>query len=56
LTDWNWPNAEKGRGSAIFIHRWRKPGHPTEGCIAFRPRDLVWIAQRVTDQTRLIVK
>jgi len=56
LTDWNWPNAEKGRGSAIFIHRWRKPGHPTEGCIAFHPRDLTWIAQRITDQTRLIVK
>ena len=26
LTDWNWPFAVGGRGSAIFLHRWRKPG------------------------------
>jgi hypothetical protein len=34
LTDWNWPRAERGRGSAIFLHRWRGPGRPTEGCVA----------------------
>lgn len=55
LTDWNWPYAVKGRGSAIFIHRWRKPGHPTEGCIGLDPHDLAWIAPRITHQTRLIV-
>jgi len=55
LTDWNWPYAVKGRGSAIFIHRWRKPGHPTEGCIGLRPRDLLWIAPRIRHATRLIV-
>lgn len=55
LTDWNWPYAVKGRGSAIFIHRWRKPGHPTEGCIGLRPRDLAWIAPRIRHQSRLIV-
>lgn len=56
LTDWNWPNAAPGHGSAIFIHRWRKPGHPTEGCIGLRPADLRWIAKRVTPKTRLIVR
>ena len=55
LTDWNWPYAVKGRGSAIFIHRWRKPGHPTEGCIGLRPADLAWIAPRIQHSTRLIV-
>ncbi|MEN8917794.1 MAG: L,D-transpeptidase family protein [Octadecabacter sp.] len=55
LTDWNWPNAIKNRGSAIFIHRWRKPGHPTEGCIGLRPTDLAWIAPRLLPTTRLIV-
>lgn len=55
LTDWNWPSAVKGRGSAIFIHRWRKPGHPTEGCVAVRPGDLAWIVPRITYATRLIV-
>jgi L,D-peptidoglycan transpeptidase YkuD (ErfK/YbiS/YcfS/YnhG family) len=28
--------AERGRGSAIFLHRWRGPGKPTEGCVAWR--------------------
>jgi L,D-peptidoglycan transpeptidase YkuD (ErfK/YbiS/YcfS/YnhG family) len=55
LTDWNWPQAVKGRGSAIFIHRWRKPGHPTAGCIGLSPDDLRWIASRIRHETRLIV-
>lgn len=55
ITDWNWPRAEKGRGSAIFLHQWRKPHHPTEGCIAFRRDHLLWIAQRITPGARLIV-
>jgi L,D-peptidoglycan transpeptidase YkuD (ErfK/YbiS/YcfS/YnhG family) len=36
LTDWNWPHAQAGKGSAIFIHEFRLAGYPTEGCIAFR--------------------
>ncbi|MEP1201429.1 L,D-transpeptidase family protein [Tateyamaria sp.] len=55
LTDWNWPYAVPGRGSAIFIHRWRRPGYPTEGCIGLRPVDLHWIAPRIRFSTRLIV-
>lgn len=55
LTDWNWPYAVKGCGSAIFMHRWRRPGYPTEGCIGLRPNDLHWIAPRIGCDTRLIV-
>lgn len=55
ITDWNWPHAEPGRGSAIFIHQWRRPGAPTAGCVALARRDLLWIAPRITYQTRLIV-
>ncbi|MGB3406493.1 MAG: L,D-transpeptidase family protein [Jannaschia sp.] len=55
LTDWNWPRAEHRRGSAIFLHRWRRPGYPTEGCVALDPRHLLWIAKRITYATRLIV-
>lgn len=56
LTDWNWPEGIPGRGSAIFIHRWRRPGYPTEGCIALRPDHLRWIAPRIRFETRLIVR
>lgn len=55
LTDWNWPNAVAGKGSAIFIHQWRRPGYPTEGCIAFRRDHLHDIATRVSLRSRLIV-
>lgn len=55
LTDWNWPNAVAGRGSAIFLHRWRHPGYPTEGCIAFRADHLLELASRLQKNTRLIV-
>lgn len=55
ITDWNWPDAKPGRGSAIFLHQWRKPRHPTEGCIAFRRDHLRWIARRIVPGSRVIV-
>ncbi|MGR3660763.1 MAG: L,D-transpeptidase family protein [Paracoccaceae bacterium] len=55
LTGWNWPDAIAGKGSAIFIHGWRKPGHPTEGCIGLRSKDLDWIVRRVSLGTMLVV-
>ncbi|WP_295532157.1 L,D-transpeptidase family protein [uncultured Thioclava sp.] len=48
VTDWNYPNARPGKGSAIFLHQRRRAGYPTEGCLAFRRDHLIWIAQRVT--------
>lgn len=56
LSDWNWPEAVPGRGSAIFIHTWRRPRYPTAGCVAFARADLLWIAPRITHQTRLVIK
>lgn len=55
LTGWNWPNSVSDRGSAIFMHQWRRPGYPTEGCVAMRRDHLWWIAQRITTTTRLVV-
>ncbi|QFT58504.1 L,D-transpeptidase catalytic domain [Sulfitobacter sp. THAF37] len=55
LTDWNWPSAVPGRGSAIFIHQWRRPGYPTEGCIGLRRTDLHAIARNLRPHMRLIV-
>ncbi len=56
LTDWNWPHAEPGRGSAIFVHAWAAPGRPTAGCIGLDPRHLRWIAARIRHESRLIVR
>lgn len=55
ITDWNWPYPEKGRGSAIFLHAWRRPGFPTAGCVAFPRPALLWIANRLSPGGRLIV-
>ena len=56
VLDYNWPDAEPGLGSAIFIHAWRRPRYPTEGCIGLNPGHLLWIAKRIRFNTRLIVK
>ncbi|MCP5036199.1 MAG: L,D-transpeptidase family protein [Rhodobacteraceae bacterium] len=56
FSDWNWPDAVPGKGSAIFIHNWRKPRHPTEGCIAFAPVHLRWILARWSPRSRIFVR
>lgn len=56
LTDWNWPVAVPGKGSAIFLHQWRRPGCPTEGCVAFRRDHLHWIARSLRPGARLFVR
>jgi L,D-peptidoglycan transpeptidase YkuD (ErfK/YbiS/YcfS/YnhG family) len=53
--DWNWPEARPGKGSAIFIHQWRRPGFPTAGCLAFARRDLLFIARHAAPGSRVII-
>lgn len=56
VLDYNWPDPKPGLGSAIFLHFWRKPRHPTAGCIAFRPQDLIWILSLWTARSRVIIR
>ncbi|MEM7191137.1 MAG: L,D-transpeptidase family protein [Pseudomonadota bacterium] len=56
VTDQNFIPAFPHAGSAIFVHLWRKPRHPTAGCIAFRRRDLEWILARWNQHSRLIIR
>jgi L,D-peptidoglycan transpeptidase YkuD (ErfK/YbiS/YcfS/YnhG family) len=56
ITDWNWPYSVPGRGSGIFLHRWRRACARTAGCVALAPQDLLWIARRLRPQSRLIVR
>ena len=55
LTDWNWPLARPGKGSAIFMHQWRRPGYPTQGCVALRRDHLRWISRQLGNHSRLII-
>jgi L,D-peptidoglycan transpeptidase YkuD (ErfK/YbiS/YcfS/YnhG family) len=56
VTDWNRHPPVRGRGSAIFLHVWRRPRQPTAGCIAFRREDLAWILARWTVRDRVVVR
>jgi len=56
ITDHNADPVISGAGSAIFLHLWRKPRHPTAGCIAFRRPDLEWVLARWTDHSRLVIR
>ncbi|MEO3476248.1 L,D-transpeptidase family protein [Phaeobacter sp. CAU 1743] len=55
ITDWNWPRATPKGGSAIFLHQWRRPGYPTEGCLAFSRPNLGWLARHIRPGARLII-
>lgn len=56
FSDWNWPQATPGKGSAIFVHIWRGPRRRTEGCVAFARKDLLWILRRWSKQSRLFLR
>jgi L,D-peptidoglycan transpeptidase YkuD (ErfK/YbiS/YcfS/YnhG family) len=56
VTGWNWPHAVPGRGSAIFVHVWRAPGHPTAGCVALSRESLLRVLPRIRHGARLIVR
>ncbi|MEM9097024.1 MAG: L,D-transpeptidase family protein [Pseudomonadota bacterium] len=55
VTDQNWARTP-GAGSAIFVHQWRKPRHPTAGCVAFHRPDLLWILSRWRPWSRLVIR
>ena len=55
ITNWNWPYPIKGRGSAIFIHQWRRNAYPTEGCIALSKANLLRVANFIDFGSQLIV-
>lgn len=55
VVDWNFHDPIPGKGSAIFIHQWRRPGFPTAGCLGLRRDHLIWLAGLAAPGTRLIV-
>ncbi|MEM9210549.1 MAG: L,D-transpeptidase family protein [Pseudomonadota bacterium] len=56
VLDFNWPEASPGAGSAIFLHTWRKPRHPTEGCIAFDPGVVAHICATWDPRARVVIR
>jgi len=51
----NKPEVVAGKGSAIFLHAWRGPRYPTQGCVAFDPRDLYAVLSSWDPRARVII-
>lgn len=56
VLDWNRHPVRAGLGSAIFLHVWRRPRHPTAGCIAFRRADLAFVLSHWSRRSRVVVR
>jgi len=56
VLDFNWPRSTPGAGSAIFLHNWRKPRHPTAGCVAFAPDGLALILATWRPDARVVIR
>ncbi|MFZ1727697.1 MAG: L,D-transpeptidase family protein [Albidovulum sp.] len=54
--DWNWPEAVPGKGSAIFIHQWRRLGYPTAGCLGLSRSNLLFVARHAHPGTRVVIR
>lgn len=54
--DFNRAPVVPGAGSAIFLHVWRGPRRPTDGCVAFAKRDLLWILSRWRRWRRVVIR
>ena len=56
VLDFNRPSPRPGLGSAVFLHAWRNPRHPTEGCVAFAQHDLVSILCNWRARSRVVIQ
>lgn len=55
VTDYNYPNAISGKGSAIFIHIMHEDGTPTAGCLGFKQEDLEYILKHIKSDDYFIL-
>ncbi|MEM7241057.1 MAG: L,D-transpeptidase family protein [Pseudomonadota bacterium] len=56
ILDFNYPEAQPGKGSAIFLHIWRRPRYPTEGCVAFEAADFLDILSTWTADAQIHIR
>ena len=56
VTNFNRRTIKPGLGSAIFLHAWRQPRYPTEGCVAFSRQNLIWILNNWGKKSKIIIR
>ena len=55
VLDYNINPIVKNKGSAIFLHIAKNDFSATEGCIALKKNDLIGIAEKINDQTQILI-
>jgi L,D-peptidoglycan transpeptidase YkuD (ErfK/YbiS/YcfS/YnhG family) len=55
VLDYNFPIAEKGKGSAIFVHIMNPEEKPTLGCLGFSKKNLWWLIHRIQPSTQFYI-
>ena len=55
VLDYNINPIVKNKGSAIFLHVAKNDFSGTEGCIALKKNDLIEIAEKIDDQTQILI-
>jgi len=54
--NYNTKNIKKNKGSAIFIHVANKKFTPTQGCVALKKKDLIYLIKNIKNSTIKILK
>ena len=55
VLDYNINPIVKNKGSAIFLHIAKNDYSGTEGCIALKKNDLIGIAEKINNQTQILI-
>ena len=55
VVNYNFDPIIKNKGSAIFLHIAKKSYNPTKGCIAIAREDMILLAGKINNNTKLII-
>jgi len=55
IIDYNLKPIVKNKGSAIFMHVAQKNYKSTEGCVALKKKDMIFLVSEINNKTKLII-
>ena len=55
VIDYNLKPIVTNKGSAIFLHIAKKNYSTTKGCIAVRKKDIIFLAHKINNKTKIII-
>ena len=55
IIDYNLKPIVKNKGSAIFMHVAQQNYKSTEGCVALKKKDMIFLVSEINNKTKLII-